>query len=804
MSIDSRKVAPVYTTPSPPVVDPVDLIGGLEAQDSLHLREYWRALYKHRWLIGAVLSAVVAATAIVTFVIDPVYTASSTVQIERQAPKMAPVQEVAPIDAANAYDKYDYYQTQYILLAGRSIAARAIRSLDLETDPRFTGGGGGLIALALGWVKSLLPVRSGLADHERPTEFGVSPWAIDRYMAMLSIEPIRSSRLVAVHFTSKYPELSAAVANRHVEEYLNANLEQRLDMTLNAKRFLEHELVKAKARVDAAEVALNAFRKEQGIVTLDGDRTDIVSARLEDLNKRYTAAQADRIRLEGQYQLIQRRDFESLPDVLSSELVKRLKEALSQVEAERAKLSERFKPGYPKMAEAMARERELKGRLTAEIRKIVEGIESSFMAAQNREADLAAQLDSQRQAVLAQKDVSADYNIRVRDVEMTRSLYSNLLQRLKDVDVAEQIRVSNITVVEKAAVPSRQSSPKPLLNLTAAAAIGLLLGVALAMLLEYLDNTVKTPDDAERKLGLPTLGVIPSFSTPGLAYGTYSYGGAERASGGSVLDDGAPTAANGRRNGMLLSRRGRKAAIGSELIVQSYPRSVISEVYRAIRTNILLSNPGGPPQIVLFTSGTTGEGKTVTAVNEALTLVQAGASVLLIDADIRKPRLHRILEVPNGEGLSTYLSGQSSLDSVIHEVSVDGETVNGSGPKGRLWVLPSGPIPPNPAELLGSQPMRETLKLLRERYDYIIIDTPPILPVTDAVMVATMVDGVVLIARGGQTPYDIVMKSRDRLAYARAKIIGIVLNDVNVTGGDYAYYNQYYYSYYAKTGASDS
>jgi capsular exopolysaccharide synthesis family protein len=208
--------------------------------------------------------------------------------------------------------------------------------------------------------------------------------------------------------------------------------------------------------------------------------------------------------------------------------------------------------------------------------------------------------------------------------------------------------------------------------------------------------------------------------------------------------------------------------------------------------------------VILFTSGTTGEGKTVTTVNEAITLAQAGGSVLIIDADIRKPRLHRIFDVPNGHGLSSYLTGQSPLDASIHEVPISPMTDSGSGsgPLGRLSVLPSGPIPPNPAELLGSRQFRDMLQILRDRYDYILLDTPPILPVTDAVILATVVDGVVLVARGGRTPYEIVMKSRDRLAYVRAKIIGIVLNDVNVRSGDYGYYNRYYYSYYAKASSA--
>jgi capsular exopolysaccharide synthesis family protein len=228
---------------------------------------------------------------------------------------------------------------------------------------------------------------------------------------------------------------------------------------------------------------------------------------------------------------------------------------------------------------------------------------------------------------------------------------------------------------------------------------------------------------------------------------------------------------------------------------------VIAEAYRTIRTGVLLSSADNPPQVILFTSGSAGEGKTVTAVNQALTLAQAGARVLLIDADIRKPRLHKLFNLSNGHGLSTYLTGQSDLERIIYEVAPNGNGTDGevAGVACKLYVLPSGPLPPNPAELVGSQRMRETLKTLREHFDYIVIDTPPVLPVTDAVLLATMSDGVVLVVRGQDTPTDVAVKSRDRLEYVRAKILGVVLNDVDVTSGDYHHYHRYYYSYYADT-----
>ncbi|MGH7860000.1 MAG: GumC family protein, partial [Candidatus Binatia bacterium] len=407
MPEDSRELSPYRVLHDPQPNRHYPAPGGF-AEEEVHLRDYWRVLRKHRRIAVSIFLAVVVTTAIVSFTMDPRYTATATLQIERHAPNIAPVVQVQQVDAL-AYDKYDYYQTQYEVLESRTIASRVIRALDLENDRRFTeeAESEGLLRTIAGAILSLLPGAG--EDGVKPEELGVDPRLINRYLRMLEINPVRNSRLVDVSFTSKHRDLSAEIANKHVEEYTNAALEQRLGMTLKAKEFLERELAKAKDRVVSTEVALNAFRKDKGIVSLDGGKTDIVSERLADLNGRFTEAQSERIRLEGQYRLIQQRDYESLPDVVTSPFIAQLKQEVSKIEAERAELGRKFKPGYPKMREVIGREEQAKERLDAEIRKIVEGIESGYLAAKNREEELGKKLESQRHTALAQKDVGADY-----------------------------------------------------------------------------------------------------------------------------------------------------------------------------------------------------------------------------------------------------------------------------------------------------------------------------------------------------------------------------------------------------------
>ena len=748
--------------------------GAPPADEAVHLRDYLRVLQKRRKLVAGVFVGFVAFASIVSLASTRLYTATAKIQIERSNPQVAPVQGIEKIDAP-VYDRYDYYETQYDILASRSVAARTIKALALDSDPRFVRdtklGEKGIVERLIETIRAAFP-GAGKMSEEVVEELGVDPRWIDAYERMLAIEPVRNSRLVKVSFTSEVATLSAEVANRHVEEYVSASLDQRIETTMRAKEFLEEELAKSKERVDAAEVVLNQFRKEKGIIALDGGDSDIVASRLGDLNEKFTEAQADRIRLEGQYRVIEQRDYESLPDVLRSLLIQQLKQEVSKIEVEVAELSKTYLPTFPTMQEALAREAQAKSRLRAEIRKIVEGIRSGYLAAQEREKELGRQLEQQRQLALAQKDVGAEYNTLARDVESARGLYANLLQRLKDVDVAREVKTSNVSVVDPAATPIRKSYPRTMFNLFLASFAGLFFGTAIAFLVDYFDDTVKSPEDIEKRLSLPTLGVVPAFTAPALSYGEKR---AERA--------------------------GTKAppSPSTDLVVARAPRSVVAESYRTIRTAILMSSADHTPQAMLFTSGAPAEGKTVTAVNQALTLADSGANVLLVDADIRKPRIHSLLGLNNATGLSTYLAGQVDLDKVIHKVPLVGNALRGT-----LHAMPSGPFPPNPAELLGSQRMRETLAMLRERYDFIVVDSPPVLPVTDAVVLSGLVDGVVLVARGRETPIDVVVQARDRLRFAGAKILGVVLNDVELTGGYYDRSHRYAYSYYGDSAAPDA
>ena len=727
--------------------------------DETHLRDYWRVVVKHRWLIALFCLIVVTTTAFITFTTERTYTAETELQIDKQAPRVTKIEEVMQPDVFGP-EKYDYYQTQFRILESRTLAASVIRDLGLESDPRFLGGTQpGLFRRAFGALRGLFG-PSPKVDPES-LELGVDPRLIDLYLDLLEIEPVKNSRLVKIRFSTHEPVLSAQIANAHASAYINEGMQNRYHATSEAQQFLESKLGELKQKVESTEAALNKYRAEHHILSLDG-RENLVVDRLDDLNKRLTMAQAERIQYESQYRLIVERNYEDLPAVIESPLIQRLKEALAKLEAKYALLSEKFKPAYPAMEQAQGEVDAARSRLDAEIHKVVAGITSTYMAAKGREDALREQLDEQKRAAMDLKENSVDYNMLKRDVDTSHALYESTLARMKETTVADSLKFSNVTVVDKAEVPLYPSRPKRTLNLILSLMAGLVMGTGLAFFFEYLDNTLKTTEEVERYIRVPALGLVPSFAPGARPYEP------DRVAVPAMATDGMPR----------------------ELVTLHHRRSVVSEAYRTIRTAILLSRADNPPRLLLVTSGQAGEGKTITAVNTAITLAQSGARVLIVDADMRRPRCHRVLGTENGHGLSTLLTGQGDLREAIAPTGVE-----------NLFFVSSGPVPPDPAELVGSVKMRETLAVLREGFDYVLIDSPPVLPVTDGVLLATMVDGVVLVARGQQTPKDVVRKARERLDYARANVLGVVLNNVNVNSGDYHYHNRYTYSYYGTQDA---
>jgi succinoglycan biosynthesis transport protein ExoP len=738
------------------------------------LRDYFRVMRRHAKLIVSMFLAAMLVTGLVVLVVTPHFTAMSTILVEPNAPHVLNINELASESGA---DSSDYYGTQKQILKSRDLAAQVIRDLGLDRNPDFTGK-----SLHRGFFGEMIhTIRISMADlfkgkpAPRPLDqYGVDPRLVDLYLDDLKVELDVGTRLFEISFTSSNAALAAQVANAHVRTYIQRGMEIHAQASQDAEKFLERKLVELKERVEKSESALNAYRRERGIVAFNlDDRGTILNERLTEMNQALTKAETERIDLESQHDLISKRSYSSLPAVIGSPLIQHLKTQDDVIAGEYASMAQQFKADYPPLKELKAKVDETNARLNSEIDHTVQGIESQYQASLDRENALKQSVEDLKTKALALNDASLQDAVLARDVDANRQLYKSVLERMKEIGVAGEVPTSNVSIIDSATIPISPSSPKKLIDMAAAATFALFLGVAIAFVLDHLDDGLHNPEEAEIYLGLASLGVVPDFLSLGSE------------------DDVAEVARSTNDPSALIEAR--TDASGGEIIVAKGRFSIASESYRAIRTAILLSRAAEAPKTLLVASGAKAEGKTVTAVNIAMAFAQMGGRVLLIDADMRRARCHEVLGVHNLVGLTEVLVGQKQAREVIRPIG-----------NGGLSFMSAGSVPPNPTELLSSRRMQEVLEELAATYDSVLIDSPPVMPVSDSVVLSRLVDGVVIVV-GPRTSKQLVRHACSRLGQVGAHILGVVLNQVNIKSPDYYHYNRYYaYEDYSKPAGTAS
>ncbi len=724
------------------------------------LLDYWLTIRRYQWLVFTCVFVTLACAALYTFTRIPLYNAHTTILIEPKPPQVLKVQDAV----AEYIEHEEYYKTQYEILKSRGLAARVIRDEGLENHSLLAGekkgpdGERGLVtklwADVEGWVRQLISTAPKINGTDPP---GVKPGLIGGYLSMLEIKPVQGTRLVRVGFITPDPALSARLANSHADGYVRHGIDLRSRTNEEAVDFLQKKLLELKERVEESEAALNSYRRDKGIISLD-DKSNLVVDRLADLNTRLTEAEAERIGIEAQLRVVRRGNHDAPSVFTNSPAIQNLKAELARLEAEYAQSSREFKPGYPRLEKLKAQIENARRQLSNEIQTEVKGIESSYLAAKTKEDALRARMQEQKKATLSLKDSGVQYAILAREVDTNRQLYDSVLQRMKEMGVAAEVRTSNVYIIDRAEPPLGPSYPNKRQTLFLALLIGLAGGIGLAFLLEQLDNTIDSPEEVERYIRLPSLAVVPDFarlSNGGFDYSSKLVGDAESESPAEPFN--------------------------KEIVLSRDPLSAVAEAYRALRASMLLSRAGEPPQTVLLTSAARGEGKTLTVINTAVVFAQMGARVLIVDADFRRARCHKVLGVGNGFGLAELLTGQIEVEYAIKPTAAH-----------NLFLLSGGATPPNPGELLGSRKMYETLESLRERYDFIFIDSSPVMAVSDAVLLSSMVDGVILVVDSQKTPRQLAREARSRLSNPHTKILGVLLNRVHARNGDYYYYYDYY------------
>jgi succinoglycan biosynthesis transport protein ExoP len=706
-----------------------------------HLYDYLLILRKHQWWILSFLLAVVTFVAIATFRMQPIYVATTRIEIDRENANILPFQGTDSYDFMMDLD--NYIETQSKILTSETLALLTIRKSGLSARPEFSSPNGPSEAVAIG----------SLANQKRPPELG-------EFLGSLSVKRVPNSHLMDVSFESTDPQLAARVVNEHIASYIEQNFRSKYEATTRASVWLTDQLTELKIKVQRAEDARIAYERQNQIWTLD-DKQNITSQRLSDINKQLTEAQSERMKKESLYQFAKSGNLDAVPQVQSNAALADLMKKRSDATSQYTESLSQFGPNFPKVQRLQAQLKDYDQSVEKEKKNILAVLESDYREAQQRESLLTHALDQQKAETSQMAEKLVEYNILKREAEASKTLYEGLMTKLKETAISQGLRSSNIRVVDPAMIPSTPARPAKARNLALGFLVGLVGGIGLALLREYLDNTVKTPDDIETLARLPSLAIVPQFS----------------GSNGHA-----------KKRGLLRGPAANGNEMRIELAAEHLPKSQMSESFRALRTSILLSLADHPPQVILVTSALPREGKTTAAANLAVTLAQLGDSTVIVDADLRKPGIGRLLNLGGGKyaGLSSYLAGVSSLDLVC----VPHPTIP------NLVAIPTGPIPPNPADLLASDKLADGIAELRTKFKFIVIDSPPVMAATDAVILSVQADGVLLVVRSGETPKAAFTRTRDLLNSVKCRILGVVLNAVDASAPDYYYSYRYYpYSY---------
>jgi capsular exopolysaccharide synthesis family protein len=636
-------------------------------------------------------------------------------------------------------DADQFLQTQYGILKSRSLAERVVNKLNLASNNEFLMDSGPLLGS--------LHMRARFDDPTQKSFERRHRIAVNIVRDHLKITPIRASRLVKVSYDSPDPRLAAAIANATTQGFIAANLERKFDASNYARTFLEEHLRDLKQKLEDSERQLVAYATSQGIVNVTeapqgadgktGEGQSLTASSLATLNESLSQAEGARILAEQRWRAANSTSVMALPDVLQNPSVQALQARKAQLESDYQDKLKIYKPDFPAMIQTKAQIDETDRQIQAQVANIKESLHEQYEVALRQEQSLKGQVGGLKSSVLDLRNRSIQYNILQREVDTNRSLYDGLLQRYKEIGVAGGVGTNNVSIVDPADLPRLPDQPKPLINIGAALVAGLVFGVLLAFGLEYLDDSIKVPEDVESKLGVPLLGSIP------------------------VLEKGV----------------GAKEALADG-------RSALSEAFYSVRTALQFSTDTGVPRSFLVTSARPSEGKSTTALALAQNFARLGMRVLLIDGDLRNPSLHHYVSCDNTAGLSNYLIGASNLFDVVQATD-----------RQNLFLMPCGPLPPNPAELLASGKVRGLLAKADEQFDLVVIDGPPIMGLADAPLLASVAAGTVVVIEAGTTRRGLARAAIRRLFTGQAHLLGVVLNKFSLKKAGYGYAYGYGYGY---------
>ncbi len=708
---------------------PLETIAAHQDDVADNLRRFWKIILKHKLVIGACVAIALAVGVAATLLMTPIYTAGATLQIDRETARVVAGQDVQPEEQMAAGE--EFFQTQYGLLRSRSLALRVMQSLGLDRSDAFL---------------KVMGVKPGGTSRDARINKVVT--VLQKYE---NVVPTRGSRLVSVSFDSPNPDLSAQIANSFAENFIAANLDRRFESSSYARDFLQSRLAEVKGKLEQSERELTAYASAQQIINVsdqDKDPSGTRSLAVSDLTALDAAlsnAKAARISAEQKWREAQVDRPYGTMDILSSVAIQQLSQSKAQLMATYQEKLRTYKPDFPEMRQLKAQIDELDAQIKAAEQNIRTEVaqnarssaEAQYNVAKNEEAALMQKVAELKSSVLDLRNRSIQYNILQREVDTNRSLYDGLLQRYKEVGVAGGITTNNISIVDRAEAPKVPSKPRPARNLALALMFGIALGAAAAVLIEALDQAIRSPHDVEQKIGLPLFGTIPKLD---------------------------------------------KGVTPTEALADI--RSPFSEAYFSLRTALQFATRDGMPSMLLLTSSKPGEGKSTSAMAIAQSFARVGVRTLLIDADLRNPSQHRAFGVDNRMGLSNLLTGGATFLQTVQPTELP-----------HLSLISSGPLPPSPTELLASARMRLAVEKATREFELVVIDGPPVMGLADAPMIASITPATLVVVEAGATSASQVKATVRRLQMARARVVGAVMTKFNVRKANYGYGPAYEYQY---------
>jgi polysaccharide biosynthesis transport protein len=758
---------------------------GEDEEGGINLREVWRIIRKRRWLILCVALIVTSLVTIEAYRTKSTYRASSFIEIGKDSPSV----RSAPNGMVIQGDDDMYFpqlsiNTNLFRLTSEPLLEDVVANLKLDQNPKFTEPSQRSFLEALqsifnratfkkpepepaAGVGSLTSRPDDAKELSREEHERLGPY-VSMLAGGLIAEQVKETRTLRVTYTHTDPTIAAAVANGVAQHFINQTFENKTERFTSASKWLDTTTRELKAKVERADQELADYTRTHNIFSTEG-KDSLTTDKLTRLHDQATRVETERLLKQSVYEEVKAGRIAELPAAFSDPKISALQTKLEELEANLAKLSLRFGPEHKSIVEAKLEISSTRAQLESGRKALEDKLKGEYSLAVRDEQSLKTALAGAKGEAVTQNQANIEFSMLKTDLDTAKSMYKEFLEKTNQAKVEVAQQHNNMRLIQPARVPGGPVGPNRWRTIMVGLFVGLLGGVGLSYFLEYLDNTIKTVEDVGRYAQLPALGVIPVMA-------------------GSI----AKKLAGGRKrkaltNGKATVRGAQGLPVGAKSSLTVFDnRSSAAEAYRVVRTSMLLSSAGSPPKIVLVTSGQPGEGKSTTVVNTAISLAQLGSSVLIIDCDLRRPSTHKILGVNPTDGLSSYLTRNIKIDPLIHKLQIP-----------NLSLLPCGPIPPNPAELISSTRMKDLLKEMSARYDHVLIDSPPMMNVTDPVILSTMVDGVILVVHGGKSPRTTVQRARQELLGVGAKIYGVVLNNIDLRREGYDSYSYYYNRYYS-------